>query len=141
MTTTLNPYLNFRGAAREALAFYQEVFGGDVSTMTYADMGVMGLPEEHSAWVMHGQLTTGDGLTLMGADVPPSHQEQIIEVAQIALSGGPEDEELLRTRFARLCEGGQMHVPLEKAPWGDWFGMCADRYGQHWMINIAGEVA
>jgi PhnB protein len=28
-------------------------------------------------------------------------------------------------------------MPLEQAPWGDFFGMCVDRFGINWLINIS----
>ena len=28
-------------------------------------------------------------------------------------------------------------MPLEAAPWGDTFGMCTDRFGVNWLVNIA----
>jgi len=137
--TTLNPYLNFRGTAEEAMTFYQSVFGGELTKMTYAEMGGMGLPEEEQGWIMHSQLTTAAGQTLMGADVSSSHQEDFVQVAQIALSGAAADEPTLRGWFDQLADGGEVHVPLEKAPWGDWFGQCADRFGHIWLVNIAGD--
>jgi PhnB protein len=30
-------------------------------------------------------------------------------------------------------------MPLEKATWGDTFGMCTDRFGVNWLVNIAGQ--
>jgi PhnB protein len=30
-------------------------------------------------------------------------------------------------------------MPLEKAPWGDHFGMCTDGFGVSWLVNIAGS--
>jgi PhnB protein len=54
----------------------------------------------------------------------------------ISLSGDDADE--LRGRFARLAEGGAVSVPLEKQMWGDEFGMCTDKFGIGWMVNIAG---
>jgi len=34
MATTLNPYLNFRGNAREAMEFYEGIFGGTLTVAT-----------------------------------------------------------------------------------------------------------
>ena len=39
MTSRLNPYLNFNGNARQALEFYETVFGGDLTLSTFADLG------------------------------------------------------------------------------------------------------
>ncbi|WP_235736894.1 VOC family protein [Nocardioides alcanivorans] len=137
--SVLNPYLCFRGQAAAAIDFYQSVFGGEVTRMTFADMGGMGLEEEEQGWIMHSQLTTPDGQTLMCSDTPVSMSADDIRVAQIALSGAADEEPTLRAWFDRLGEGGEVHVPLEKAPWGDWFGQCADPFGHIWMVNIAGD--
>lgn len=136
--TTLNPYLNFRGRAAEAIDFYQSVFGGEVTMMTFAEMGGMGLPEEQQSWLMHGQLTTADGHTLMCSDTPESMSPGDLRTAQVALSGAADEEKTLQGWFDALAVEGQVHVPLEKAPWGDWFGQCADRFGHIWMVNIGG---
>ena len=34
--TRLNPYISFRGTAREAMEFYQSVFGGELTLSTFA---------------------------------------------------------------------------------------------------------
>jgi uncharacterized glyoxalase superfamily protein PhnB len=44
----------------------------------------------------------------------------------------------LRGYWGRLSEGGKVHVPLEQQMWGAEFGMCTDRFGIRWMINIGG---
>ena len=140
MSVLLNPYLNFPDAqAREAMEFYRSVLGGDLSIMTFGDMGTEG---PLATQVMHGQLTTPGGITLMGADAPPEMvQVTFGDNVSVSLSGGPEDGDELRGWFAALSEGGQVRQPLEAAPWGDEFGMFVDRYGIGWLVNIAGSSA
>lgn len=133
MTTKLNPYLNFRDGTREVMAFYVWVFGGELTLSTFADNGGMGLAEAEQGKVMHSQLDVAPGLTLMAADTP-SHMEPSLN-GTISLSG--DDEAELRGWFDKLADGGTVGVPLEKAPWGDSFGMCTDRFGVAWMVNIA----
>lgn len=138
MSITLNPYLNFPDArAREAMEFYQSVLGGELSVMTFGDMGTEG---PLATQVMHGQLTTPGGITLMGADAPSEMvQVRVGDNISVSLSGGPEDGEDLRSWFVALSEGGEVRQPLEAAPWGDEFGMLVDRFGISWMVNIAGD--
>ena len=69
MPSILNPYLNFRGTAREAMDFYQSVFGGEVQRSTFADYQMAQDPADNDL-VMHSQLTSPGGFTLMAADVP-----------------------------------------------------------------------
>src|SRR3954464_5037467 len=134
MTTQLNPYLSFRGEARDAMNFYQSVFGGELNVMTFGDMGGMGVPESEPDQALHSSLDAGS-VQLMGPDVP-SHMEGDFSNGRISLSG--DDADTLRGWFDGLAAGGTVNVPLEKAPWGDWFGDVSDRFGVSWMVNIAG---
>lgn len=137
MSSRLNPYINILdGKARDALEFYQSVFGGELNIMTFGDMGT---PGDLGAQVMHGQLETPAGYTLMVADAPPEMvQVTVGNNVSMSLSGSSDDAEALRGYFAALAEGGQVTQPLEPAPWGDEFGMLVDRFGLHWLANIAG---
>ena len=138
MASRLNPYVNvLDGRAREALEFYQSVLGGDLNVMTFGDMGTEG---PLATQVMHGQLETPAGFTLMVADAPPEMTQVTMgNNISISLSGGREDADALRGWFAGLAEGGQVPQPLEPAPWGDEFGMLVDKFGISWLVNIAGS--
>jgi PhnB protein len=135
MAVTLNPYLNFRDGTREVMEFYSSVFGGELTVSTFADSGGMGVDESEQHKVMHSQLVTENGMTLMAADVPSSMD--VSTNGTVSLSG--DDEAALRGYWDRLVDGGSATVPLEKAPWGDTFGMCTDRFGVDWMVNILGS--
>ena len=132
MASTLNPYLSFRDNAREAMEFYQSVFGGDLNVSTFADVGGMGVPEDEQGNVMHAMLEVPGVLTLMGADTP-SHMEYH-EPAGVSVSLSGDDEDTLRGWWDGLSADGKVNVPLEKAPWGDTFGMVTDKFGVPWMV-------
>ena len=132
MPTRLNPYLHFDGDAREALEHYRAVFGGELVLSTYGDFGMPGPDAEK---IMHGQLETPSGYTLMGGDTPPGMELRRGNHLTISLSGDEPDR--LRGYFTQLSEGGQVSVPLEKQMWGDEFGQCTDRYGVEWLVNIS----
>ena len=68
----LNPYISFSGNAREAMEFYQSVFGGNLDVSTFADFQMPGIAEDEANKVMHSQLSHRAGFTLMGADMPAS---------------------------------------------------------------------
>ena len=136
MTTRLNPYLSFRDNAREAMEFYKSVFGGQLDVSTFGDMQAAGESSAEQDKVMHAQLSTESGLTLMGADTPAGMELNPGNNFSISLSG--EDEGELRGYWDQLSAAGTVTLPLEKAPWGDSFGMCLDQYGVMWMVNIAG---
>ncbi|WP_232679317.1 VOC family protein [Nocardioides sp. R-C-SC26] len=130
----INPYLQFRGQAEEAMTFYQSIFGGELSVMRYADMGGMGVPEAEQQQLMHADLVAHDGLRLMGADVPSTHPEFDQYNVHVSISG--DDDALLGDWYTRLgADGGSYDVPYEKAPWGDYFGQVKDRFGINWLVN------
>ena len=138
MTTRLNPYLSFRDNARQAMDFYESVFGGELTRATFAEFHASEDPAEQDK-VMHSMLATDNGLTLMGADTPNSMDFTPGSNGTVSLSG--DDEAELRGYWEKLSDGGDVSVPLEKAPWGDTFGMCVDKFGVSWMVNIAGAQA
>lgn len=138
MSTRLNPYLAFDGNAREAMEFYQSVFGGELNVMSFGDMGGMGMPEEAHSQVMHSDLMVNDGVTLMGSDQGGS-SEPVAANGSTSLSG--DDEPTLRGWWEGLSAGGTVTLPLEQAPWGDYFGQLTDRFGIAWMFNIASTPA
>lgn len=135
MASRLNPYIQFKDNAREALEFYQGVFGGDLAISTFGDYGDPGQPGADG--VMHGQLESPSGYTIMAADTPPGMDHTPGTNVALSLSG--DDAAELRGYWDKLVDGGQVQVPLEKQMWGDEFGMCADRFGIGWMVNIAGD--
>lgn len=131
----LTPYLNFRTDARSALEFYASVFGGTPTFSTFAEFGMNSDPG-HADLVMHGQLVAPNGFALMAADTPPSMPLTVGDSISVSLSG--DDHAELSGFWEGLVDGGTVTVPLEKAPWGDTFGMCVDRFGVNWLVNIAG---
>lgn len=137
MSIVLNPYLNFTGSAREAMTFYQSVFGGELSLGTFGENGA-NQDSADADRIMHGQLDTPHGLVLMGADIPTSVPGTPSN-GSISLSG--DDSEALTRFFQALTEGGTVTEPLARAPWGDSFGMLVDRYGVDWLVNISGATA
>ena len=135
MTVRLNPYIGFQGQAQEAMEFYRSVFGGELSMDTYGESGMSDDPAQKDK-IMHAQLDAGPDLLLMASDAPPGMPVDSGSRISVSLSG--DDEAKLRGYWDGLVAGGSVTMPLEKAPWGDSFGMCTDRYGINWMVNIAG---
>ncbi len=132
MSSRLNPYVSFSDNARQALEFYRGVFGGELALSTFGEGGGMEGPDADK--IMHGQLETPSGFTLMASDNPAGMERTEGTNISISLSG--DDAEDLRGWFAELAEGGTVTMPLEKQMWGDEFGMCVDRFGVPWMVNI-----
>ena len=138
MGTVLNPYLNFRGTARQAMEFYQSVFGGQLDISTFADFGASEDPAEKDQ-IMHSMLRTDNGLALMGADVPARMEFTPGNNMSVSLSG--EDDTELRGYWEKISADGTVLEQLAQAPWGDSFGMCIDKFGVSWLVNIAAAKA
>jgi PhnB protein len=132
-TVQLNPYLHFQDQARDAMAFYRDVFGGELTAQTFAEGGMSGHPANDDR-IMHAQLVTPHGLVLMASDVPDGVPHQPGSAISVSLSG--DDEPALTGFFEALSGAGTVIEPLTPAPWGDQFGMCIDRFGTTWMVNI-----
>lgn len=134
MQTRLNPYLSFRDNARGAMEFYKTVFGGKLDISTFKEYHASEDPSEGDK-VMHAMLEAENGVTFMAADTPNAMEYKPGDNISMSLSGDNEQE--LRGYWDKLSVGGAVIMPLEKAPWGDTFGMCIDQFGVQWMVNIA----
>ena len=132
MASRLNPYISFKDNARAAMEFYQAALGGELAINTFGEYGDTSAPEANL--VMHSLLETPSGFTLMGADTPPGSEFQPGNTMSVSLSG--DDAAELHGYWDKLSDGATITVPLEKQMWGDEFGMCIDRFGISWMVNI-----
>ncbi len=138
MQTRLNPYLSFGDNAREAMNFYKTVFGGKLTMSTFKELHGSQDPSE-DALIMHAELEADNGITFMASDTPKRMVYSVGTNFSMSLSGDNEAE--LTGYFERLSAGGAITMPLEKAPWGDTFGMCTDKFGVPWLVNITGQKA
>jgi PhnB protein len=135
MASRLNPYISFKDNARDAMEFYKDVFGGTLNLNTFGEYGQPDSPDADK--IMHAQLETDSGYTLMASDTPQGMEYNPGDNITVSLSGDDSDE--LRGYWTKLSDGGTVSVPLEKQMWGDEFGSCTDKFGIGWMVNIAGD--
>jgi PhnB protein len=133
MSSRLNPYISFSGDARQAMEFYQSVFGGELRLNTFGELGQVDAP--YADQIMHGMLENQDGFTLMASDAPPGMKDVTVgNNIVISLSG--DDDKKLRGYWDKLSQSGRVSMPLEKQVWGDEYGSCTDRFGVEWMVDI-----
>lgn len=131
---SLNPYLSFQNEARDAMEFYQSVFGGELLVNTFSEYpGMVEDPAENDL-VMHAQLETPDGFVLMGADTPS--RMPYAKPAGMAVSVSGDDEASMQGYWDRLADGGSVTMPFGTPPWGGKFGMLTDRFGIDWMVAV-----
>lgn len=134
--TKLNPYIGFKDTAREAMEFYKTVFGGKLTVRTFKEFNASVEKGEENL-VMHSALEAKNGITFMACDTPKRMRYK--PGANISMSVSGEDEKELTDYWKKLSVGAKIEQPLEKAPWGDTFGMLTDKFGIHWLVNIAGK--
>ena len=138
MQSKLNPYLGFQDNAREAMEFYKTVFGGKLDLNTFKENNSSQDPSEDDK-IMHSMLEADNGITFMASDTPKGMEYKPGTNYSMSLSGDNEAE--LRGYFEKLSVGGTVTMPLEKAPWGDTFGMVNDKFGVQWLVNITAQKA
>jgi PhnB protein len=149
MTIQTTTHLNFRGDARQALEFYQSVFGGHTVINTYADFG---MPAEvpGADKVVFGLVAAENGFRVMGYDVPgetegsiagggSTRRENNTTVTDQALfvSIGSDSLEELQGRWDALAVDAVIVEPLAASAWSAGFGMLTDRFGVTWSVSVA----
>ena len=130
--TRLTPYLSFPGTARQALTFYQEVFGGELALNTLGDFGRDDGPADAIA---HGMLQ--GPVELFASDATDGEPSLRLEGVRFSLLGTAEPA-TLEAWFAALSDGGTDIDPLQQRPWGDHDGQVTDRFGVRWLIGYQG---
>lgn len=133
MSVSFTPYLSFRGQTREAMTFYQSVFGGELSLMTFAEGGMTDGADPNQ--IMHAQLA--GPVDLMGADTPESMPYSEGSRISLCFSGDAVGLDTCRDYYAKLSDGGSNVLPLDLAPWGDYYGQLTDRFGIAWMFDFS----
>jgi PhnB protein len=122
-------YVLFPGTAREALGFYAEIFGGELTLHSYQDFSRTDGPADAIA---HGVLS--GVVALAGADAGAGEKSVRIEGAMLSVLGAAEPA-VLHEWFDKLADGGRIVDPLAQKPWGASDGQVVDRHGLHWLLG------
>jgi len=128
----LATYLTFDGKTREAMEFYKECLGGELSLFKYSEAPGE-FPAAEGDRVMHATLTNGP-ITLMASDT--MQRAALRQGNNFSLSLHPESLEETERLFAAIGKGGTIAMPLQDTFWGARFGMLTDRFGIQWMFNF-----
>lgn len=128
----LVPYLHFPGTAEEALNFYKEVLGGEITMLSRYGDSPMPVEEDYKQKIVHGRLEF-DGNLVMISDVFKG--QPVSTEGNIQLSVDVPEVNQLDTVFAKMAEGGKIQMPLQDQFWGARFGMLQDKFGISWMFN------
>lgn len=129
----INSYLTFSGNCRDAMSFYKECLGGELTLQTIGESPLADkMPQQMKDCILHSTLTN-DAVVLLGSDVAP--QSGLIKGNAVSLSLECSSEEEIRTCYAKLSSGGKANFPLEETFWGALFGGLTDKFGNHWLLN------
>jgi PhnB protein len=126
-------HLNFDGNCSQAFRHYQRLLGGKIrALLTYGESPIADkVPVEWRERIVHATLEL-DGMSLMGADVPP---ESYATPQGFAVVLHVDDVDRGRELFSALSEGGTLRMPFQKTFWSPGYGLLVDRYGVPWEIN------
>lgn len=130
----LVPYVHFNGRCEEALNFYRDAVGGEITAImkfSEAPQKEM-IPPGAENHVMHASMRIGQGTLLASDGVTDPNQQ----MSGFSLSVGVATVEEGQRVFKALSEGGKVTMPFEKTFWTTGFGMLVDRFGVSWMVNV-----
>ncbi|WP_261164502.1 VOC family protein [Microbacterium sp. Marseille-Q6965] len=150
MSLSTTTHLNLPGTAREALTFYQGVFGGHIHVTTY---GELGMPQDapDAGKVVFGSVQADNGFRVMAYDIPGrsepfagrttrehgmTHTE-----APFFLSVRADSLDEARGYWDKLADGATIIEPLAASEWSAGFGMLTDAFGVTWSVDVASSRA
>jgi PhnB protein len=132
--TQINSYLTFSGNCREAMTFYKECLGGELSLQTVGESPLSEqMPPQMKDCILHATLNKG-AIVLQGSDMTP--QSGLLKGNNVSLSLGCSSEEEIRNFYAKLSEGGKADHTIEDSFWGALFGDLTDKFGNHWLLSF-----
>ncbi len=134
---SMNPYFNFMGNTEEAMNFYKSIFGGEFTTFQrFKEVpGGDKMPPDEQDKIVHITLTTPKGHVFMATDALQSMEQKLTFGNNYHITIHTENEAETSKLFNGLSAGGKVEMPLNKTFWGAYCGMCADKFGVHWLIN------
>ncbi|MEU8202162.1 VOC family protein [Streptosporangium sp. NPDC049046] len=152
MAISTTTHLNFRGDARAALEFYQTVFGGHLTTITYGDFGMpKDMPDADK--IVFGQVAADNGFAVMAYDVPGQAPAAAVPAAttrehgmtltgeRFFVSVRGETAEEVGALWDRLADGADLIEKYGPSQWAPGFGMLTDRFGVTWILDVAAPYA
>ena len=125
----LIPYIMFPGTCKEALNFYTECLGGEITRLQTVAESHLQVAGEHKQRIFDSEFKA-DKIRFKASDDDPN--QPLVAGQNFALFVDFSDETEQRAAFEKLSGGGKVLFPLEQT-----FGMVVDKYGIQWMLNLA----
>lgn len=134
MKNPAQPYLHFQDNCKEAMQFYQELFGGELEIMPIgASPAKEHFPENLHNQILHASLSNGD-FKFMASDM--CGQGDLVQGNSVQLSLDCDSKEEIDHLYEKLSEGGTVVQKLEPQFWGALFAMVIDKFGVRWMLSL-----
>lgn len=132
--TQINSYLTFNGNCREAMNFYKDCLGGELTLQTIGESPLADkMPPQMKECILHATLIK-DTLVLMGSDMVGENGLKKGNTVSLAINCSSDEE--IRSFYEKLSAGGKKDHALEESFWGATFGDLTDKYGNHWLLNF-----
>ena len=136
--TSINSYLTFNGNCREAMTFYKQCLGGNLSFQTIGESPLSDkMPLQMKESILHATLIKGS-MIIMASDM--ASEKGIIKGNSVSLMLNCSSEKEIKICYKKLSSGGNADHPLEDTFWGAIFGDLTDKYGNHWLLNYTKPV-
>lgn len=135
--STISSYLRFNGNCKEAMSFYKDCLGGELTIQTIGQSPMAGnMPQPMQDKIMHSTLKN-EGFTIMASDL--CDERGLIKGNDVSLMLDCDSEEQIRTVYSKLSEGGYKAHPLEVTFWNALFGDVTDKFGINWLMHYQKE--
>ena len=135
--TLINAYLTFGGNCSEAMNFYKDSLGGELTLQTIGESPLADkMPAQMKDCILHATLTKGN-VVLMGSDMVSD--KGLVKGNAVSMAINCSSDEEIKTFYEKLSAGGNRDHALEETFWGATFGDLTDKYGNHWLLNYEKE--
>lgn len=133
----INAYITFNGNCLEAMTFYRECLGGELSLQTVGASPLsIGMPALMKDIILHATLIN-DHIVLMGSDI--AGENGVIHGNAVSLFLSCKTENEIQHMYKKLSRGGKKISPLQINFWGALFGSLMDPYGNQWLLYFKKE--
>ncbi len=133
----INAYLTFNGNCREAMLFYQQCLGGELTMQTVGGSPMeQQMPSRARHHILHASLVNAS-LVLLASDV--SGYGTLVNGNTISLSLHCSSEDEIKTYFHKLSVGGLVAHPLHDFFAGT-MGALTDKYDKDWLLYYEKKV-
>jgi PhnB protein len=130
--TRINPYLNFNDNCCEAMNFYKDCIGGELTLTTVGESPMAPqMPPDMKDAILHSSLLIGDYYMIMGSDM---RTKQLTDGDTVTICVNCASEDEMNRFYKNLSAGGKINEPISEMPGGAKIGNITDKFGKHWMF-------